>query len=100
MKENKVYFSRFLSPAIALIGFFISSGCVMEGDEGDFSLFPGGLPITRVSVDGGGVQGDGQSYNPSVNADGRYVVFYSSAANLVLGDTNMVRDVFVAPVGK
>jgi hypothetical protein len=100
MKEKKVYFSRFLSPAIALIGFFISSKCVMEGDEGGFSLFPGGLPRTRVSVDGGGLQGNGHSYNPAISADGRYIVFHSGASNLVLGDTNMVRDVFVAPVGK
>jgi cysteine-rich repeat protein len=35
------------------------------------------------------------SWGPSVSADGRYVAFASSAANLVAGDTNLNVDVFV-----
>jgi Tol biopolymer transport system component len=49
----------------------------------------------RVSVDSGGVQGDAMSAGPSISADGRYVVFESLATNLVAGDTNAVRDIFV-----
>ncbi|HEY3305674.1 MAG TPA: hypothetical protein VGL70_19285 [Candidatus Binatia bacterium] len=37
----------------------------------------------------------GQSYHPSISADGRYVVFVSDATNLVPGDTNKVTDIFV-----
>ena len=50
---------------------------------------------TRVSVSTGGVQGDALSSEPVVSADGRFVAFYSSATNLVPGDNNLVRDVFV-----
>src|SRR5438132_192115 len=49
----------------------------------------------RVSVDSLGAQAIGDSEGPSISADGRFVAFYSSAANLVGGDTNGVRDVFV-----
>jgi Tol biopolymer transport system component len=49
----------------------------------------------RVSVDSGGIQGDGPSLFPSISADGRYVAFTSSATNLVPGDTNGEIDVFV-----
>ncbi|WP_135075376.1 FecR domain-containing protein [Terasakiella sp. SH-1] len=34
------------------------------------------------------------SYNPSITADGRYVVFESDATALVGGDTNALRDIF------
>src|SRR2546425_47262 len=50
---------------------------------------------TRVSVDSSGAQGNAGSYDPSMSADGRYVVFTSDASNLVPGDTNGVSDVFV-----
>jgi Tol biopolymer transport system component len=38
---------------------------------------------------------EGASRNPSLSADGRYVVFDSSAANLVAGDANQDTDIFV-----
>ncbi len=53
---------------------------------------------TRVSVDSTGTQGNGDSYNAVVSADGRYVVFESEASNLVFGDTNDDVDVFVRDV--
>src|SRR5438270_582443 len=49
----------------------------------------------RVSVDSHGAQGNGDSDGPSISADGRFVAFLSSATNLVAGDTNGARDVFV-----
>jgi tricorn protease-like protein len=51
--------------------------------------------IQRVSTDPAGVQGNGQSSNARFSADGRTVVFESSASNLVAGDSNGVTDVFV-----
>jgi Tol biopolymer transport system component len=50
---------------------------------------------TRVSVSSSGGQANGQSFSPSISADGRYVAFYSDATNLVAGDTNNADDVFV-----
>ena len=48
-----------------------------------------------VSLAGNGAVGDDSSFTPSMTPDGRYVVFTSSATNLVPGDTNAVDDVFV-----
>jgi Tol biopolymer transport system component len=50
---------------------------------------------TRVSTATGGGQADGRSFVPAISPDGRYVAFYSDASNLVSGDTNGARDVFV-----
>ena len=49
----------------------------------------------RVSVDSGGLQANGSSLYPAISADGRYVAFESDASNLVAGDANMARDIFV-----
>jgi len=50
---------------------------------------------TRVSVHSDGTQGNGDCYNPSISADGRYVAFQSYATNLVAEDTNNEVDIFV-----
>ncbi len=50
---------------------------------------------TRVSVDDSGTQADGASLRPALSADGRYVAFYTEAANLVAGDTNGASDVLI-----
>jgi len=50
---------------------------------------------TRVSVGTGGLQGNGASSSPKLSGDGRWVTFTSMASNLVAGDTNTERDVFV-----
>ncbi len=49
----------------------------------------------RVSVGGDGSQADGNSSSPQISGDGRYVVFFSSATNLVSGDANGVADIFL-----
>ena len=48
-----------------------------------------------VSVDSAGTQGNEDSGGPSLSADGRLVTFASSATNLVPGDTNGAKDIFV-----
>lgn len=53
------------------------------------------LTTTRVSANSGGEQGNGDSQNPSISADGLYVVFESAANNLVTGDTNSSSDIFL-----
>ena len=49
----------------------------------------------RVSVSTAGVEGNNGSYEPQISSDGRYIVFSSDSTNLVAGDTNGVRDVFL-----
>ena len=48
-----------------------------------------------VSLTSDGSQANGDSFTPSTSSDGRYVTFTSLANNLVEGDTNGDRDVFV-----
>jgi Tol biopolymer transport system component len=49
----------------------------------------------RVSLSTAGIQGNGRSFSVALSADGRYLAFVSEADNLVPGDTNHARDVFV-----
>ncbi len=55
----------------------------------------GAIMITLVDVDSTGQLANGPSYHPCISADGRTVVFSSDATNLVPGDLNGARDVFV-----
>ena len=48
-----------------------------------------------ISADVGGGRNDRPARRPSVNDDGSVVAFDSASADLVAGDTNGVRDVFV-----
>jgi hypothetical protein len=51
---------------------------------------------TLVSINSAGTgPGNGASDNANITSDGRYVVFESSASDLVSGDTNNATDVFV-----
>lgn len=49
----------------------------------------------RISISSSGVQGNGDSWGPSITTDGRYVAFDCYAKNLVPGDTNKSIDVLV-----
>lgn len=51
--------------------------------------------LERVSVSSDEVEGNGESYYPSVSDNGRFVAFCSFADNLVPGDTNGAADTFV-----
>lgn len=50
---------------------------------------------TRISVASDGTQADGISYDPSLSADGRYIVFESIATNLISNDTNGASDIYL-----
>ena len=50
---------------------------------------------SRVSVSSEGVQSNNDSIVPSISSDGRHIAFESEATNLVTGDTNGHRDIFV-----
>jgi hypothetical protein len=49
----------------------------------------------RVSVRSNGTEGDGDSQIPDISSSGRFVVFMSSATNLVPGDSNGFSDIFI-----
>jgi len=49
----------------------------------------------RVNLGPGGAEAHGDSYPTSMSFDGRYVLFSSLASDLVTGDTNNERDIFV-----
>jgi Ca2+-binding RTX toxin-like protein len=76
-----------------------SASNLVAGDiNGAWDLFIKDLQsgaIQRVSTDAAGAQGNGNSYNARFSADGRSVVFESSASNLVAGDSNGTGDIFV-----
>jgi Tol biopolymer transport system component len=90
-------------PEISANGRFVAyeSGAsnLIAGDTNAASdIFVRDLPnrtTTRVSKSTAGVQGNDSSSNPSLSGDGRYVAFDSSADNLVAGDSNGARDVFL-----
>ena len=49
----------------------------------------------RINLAGNGSQANAMSGSSSLSGNGRYVVYQSDASNLVSGDTNGVRDIFV-----
>lgn len=51
--------------------------------------------VRLVSANAAGVEGNGDSANAVISADGLSVAFESTASNLVAGDANGTRDVFV-----
>lgn len=53
---------------------------------------------TRISNDAQGNNADGDSLRPAISADGKKIVFDSDATDLVSGDTNNNRDVFLYSV--
>lgn len=63
--------------------------------EGIYQPPPPAVRIRRLSVSTAGVQGNGATTSPIITPDARFVVFESSASNLVAGDTNNVDDAFL-----
>jgi Tol biopolymer transport system component len=51
--------------------------------------------LTRASTDSSGTRSNGDSSEPALSSDGRFVAFTSNATNLVANDTNGVSDVFL-----
>ncbi|MGN6544187.1 MAG: SdrD B-like domain-containing protein, partial [Aureliella sp.] len=52
--------------------------------------------MKRVSQASSGTEANNYSEAPAISGNGRYVGFYSTASNLVTGDTNGSTDIFVA----
>ena len=90
-------------PSISLDGSYVAfhsaaTNLVNKDTNGVYDIFVHERQtgeIGRVSVRTNGVQGDDNSFYPSISSDGMYVAFQSSATNLVNGDTNGKVDIFV-----
>jgi WD40 repeat protein len=83
--------------------FFSASTNLVAGDTngfGDIFLHEIATGTTTIAslADSGG-QGNGQPANSDISATGQYVAFASNADNLVVGDANGIRDVFVRDRG-
>lgn len=78
---------------------FISNTKDFEGSNGKFrQLFwrDRNTGITKmISVASTGEQGNGDCAEPSISVDGETVVFESRATNLVQGDNNNAKDIFL-----
>jgi Tol biopolymer transport system component len=83
----------------SLVTFFSGASNLVPGDTGGFEdafVHDRSRATTeRISVNSNGGQGNSGSGYPALSADGLVVVFDSYATNLVTGDTNGKRDVFV-----
>jgi Tol biopolymer transport system component len=90
-------------PSISADGRYVAfesyASDLVPGDgNNDFDVFVWDLvagTTVRASVDSGGGDPNGDSYSPSISADGRYVAFRSNAPDLAQGDGNDEFDVFV-----
>lgn len=91
------------APSVSASGRFVAfesfAGTLVAGDTNgmtDVFLRDRQAGAThRLSLGPSGRQGNADSENPAVSADGRFVAFQSLASNLVPGDTNGVTDIFV-----
>jgi Tol biopolymer transport system component len=75
-----------------------ASDLVPEDHNGKIDVFVRSLPegpTLRVSRSLSGQEANGDSVSPGISGDGRLVVFASDADNLVPGDRNGARDVFL-----
>jgi Tol biopolymer transport system component len=85
------------------VAFMSQATTFATGDNnGNFDVFLRdrvSATTTLISANSSGLPGNGTtgfgSALPSMSSDGRYIVFYSSASDLVAGDSNGVEDIFV-----
>ena len=67
-----------------------------SGNTGDVFVYDQtGQTFRRVGTAADGTPGNDHSYYPAISADGRFLAFESDASNLVEGDTNDSKDIFV-----
>ncbi|WP_173977550.1 DUF4347 domain-containing protein, partial [Magnetospirillum sp. LM-5] len=88
--NNTSYFPSISADGRYVAYYSYSSNLVAEDTNGYADIFVHDRQTgttSRVSVATSGVQANGDSYKPSISADGRYVAFHSNASTLVAGDT-------------
>ncbi len=95
----------FSTPSLSADGRFVAfDSTPVNQDAGDNTPVDSNVYVrdlaagttTRVSVDTAGGEPNGSSFDPALSADGRAVAYVSGASDVVAGDGNGLRDVFVA----
>jgi hypothetical protein len=88
-----------ISPDGRFVAFSSIATNLVPGDtNGQLDVFVRDLQTNtteRVSLSSSGAEANADSWYPSISSDGRFVAFYTSATNLVPGDTNGSEDVLV-----
>ena len=92
-----------LAPSISADGRYVAfqsqANNLVSGDTGfitDVFIHDRQTGVTtRVSIAFDGTEANNESFAPSISADGRYMAFESDATNLISGDTNSTRDIFI-----
>ena len=80
------------------VAFYSYASNLVPGDtNGKYDVFVRDRQTGATTLVSGGISGpgNGDAFDPSVSADGRYVAFYSNARNLVPGGSNGQYQVFV-----
>lgn len=99
LQANNTSFLPDLNENGRLVSYYSSATNLVPGDTNgvrDIFVYDRHTQqTTRISVRTGGGQANGESLDPAMSANGRYVAFRSAATNLVPGDTNGAIDVFV-----
>jgi Tol biopolymer transport system component len=99
VQSNDDSFLASISADGRYVAFVSSAGDLVAGDtNGAFDVFVHDRvtgATERASVASNGAQADFDSDSCAISADGRFVVFSSSATNLVPGDMNDEYDVFL-----
>ncbi|MBI5382156.1 MAG: PD40 domain-containing protein [Opitutae bacterium] len=84
-------------PALQVNGNNIWGSDALNPSATLINLIPSNFPTSYLASHGTASSNTASGYsdNPSISSDGRYVVFASDATNLVSGDTNGLRDIFL-----
>jgi Tol biopolymer transport system component len=80
-------------PLVFLLMVILAGGHLPEAEQEWLTTLVG--TTKRVSVASDGTQANGYSWETAISADGRFVAFASEASNLVAGDLNGHKDIFV-----
>ena len=98
-EANNGSFGAAISTDGRYVAFFSSAtNLVLDDINGSADIFVHDIETgntSRVSLNAAGVEANSSSQDPAISGDGRYVAFSSNASNLVSGDTNGRRDIFV-----
>lgn len=93
------FFQIAITPDGRYVGFTSDASNLVPGDTNNVGdVFVRDMTagsVTRISVGAGGAQGNSTSFTCALSANGRYAAFSSNANNLVAGDKNSARDVFL-----
>jgi len=94
LHSKKTLSLRFIPVTLLSSTLSILSPQLLAGASTSSVLLSPGI-TTQASVSSEGVQSNSYNYNSMINSNGQYILFASSADNLVAGDTNQSTDVFL-----